>query len=648
MSYQALYRVWRPQRFEDIAGQEAVTQTLKNALMQKKNSHAYLFTGPRGTGKTSAAKIFAKAINCPNQENGEPCNKCEICRAITEGRLNDVIEIDAASNNGVEEIRDIRDKARYAPTQAEYKVYIIDEVHMLSTGAFNALLKTLEEPPGNVIFILATTEPHKIPLTIISRTQRFDFKRITHRDIFNRMKYILREERIAFEEEALHVIARAANGGMRDALSLLDQVISYDSEMITVDNAIKVSGSLTEEMMLSFLKSLWNQDTKKALEILESILSEGKEAGRFVEEMILFSRDILIYKQTEGNSVQDAEQVTDSFQTYADEVESSFLYQVVSELNHTQKEMRFSTQPEVYLEVLAVKMSQPNKKPKAESKPSASSQGEIQQLEQEVASLKKELSSILKDLKSGRIQIESSGEDSPASSEKQVLRRSVVNKNDSRNGFKPNIGRAQQIMREASRKELKRLQDDWRDILDCLSVTQRAILRQAEPVVSSETACILSFDYEILCQKATEDSELQESLDEAIRRISQRPGEVVCMTGEQWSSLRRSYVQSMKKEKNEPKIADSNTDAKKGQNIKLPSSLSENEPENLLEPREENETAGFNLSDSGLGDLDAPPLGEEYLEIESDSMDLEEQKQQEVIDQAIRLFGQENIKIIND
>ncbi|UJF15874.1 DNA polymerase III subunit gamma/tau [Jeotgalibaca sp. MA1X17-3] len=566
MSYQALYRVWRLQRFEDIAGQEAVTRTLRNALMQQKNSHAYLFTGPRGTGKTSAAKIFAKAINCPNQKDGEPCNECEICHAITEGRLNDVIEIDAASNNGVEEIRDIRDKARYAPTQAEYKIYIIDEVHMLSTGAFNALLKTLEEPPGNVIFILATTEPHKIPLTIISRTQRFDFKRITYKDILGRMRYILGEEKISFDEEALHIIARAANGGMRDALSLLDQIISYDSETITLENAVKVSGSLTEEMMLSFLQALWNQSAKEGLNILQSILSEGKEAGRFVEEMILFSRDILIYKQTDGRSDKDTEQATDSFQEYAAEVEPSFLYRMMEELNHTQKEMRFSTQPEVYLEVLAVKMAQPAKAPKNEPKQSESSKGEIQQLEQEVASLKKELSTVLKDLKSGRIQVTNANES--GASEKKATRRSSANKSETRNSFKPNISRAQQIMREASKKELKTLQDDWKDILDCLSVTQRAILRQAQPVAASESACILSFDYEILCQKATDDVELQEALDEAIRRITQRPGEVVCMTGEQWSSLRRSYVQSIKNGKNTQKPADSTTDSQQGPTTK--------------------------------------------------------------------------------
>ena len=282
MAYQALYRKWRPQKFEDMVGQTAVTKTLKNAIIHHKTSHAYLFTGPRGTGKTSAAKIFAKAINCLNPKDGEPCNDCLLCKGITEGTIGDVIEIDAASNNGVEEIRDIRDKARYAPTQATYKVYIIDEVHMLSTGAFNALLKTLEEPPKNVIFILATTEPHKIPATIISRTQRFDFRRITNDEIIQRLRYILEQEEIAYEEEALSVIARCANGGMRDALSLLDQVISFSDDKVSFEQAIQVSGSLTDDLMIEFVRLLTQQQAQAALLQLQDLLLLGKEASRLI------------------------------------------------------------------------------------------------------------------------------------------------------------------------------------------------------------------------------------------------------------------------------------------------------------------------------------------------------------------------------
>ena len=292
MAYQALYRKWRPQKFDDMVGQTAVTKTLKNAIIHHKTSHAYLFTGPRGTGKTSAAKIFAKAINCLNPQDGEPCNDCLLCKGITEGTIGDVIEIDAASNNGVEEIRDIRDKARYAPTQATYKVYIIDEVHMLSTGAFNALLKTLEEPPKNVIFILATTEPHKIPATIISRTQRFDFRRITNDEIIQRLRYILEQEEIAYEEEALSVIARCANGGMRDALSLLDQVISFSDDKVSFEQAIQVSGSLTDDLMIEFIRLLTQQQAQAALLQLQDLLLLGKEASRLIEEWLEFSRDL--------------------------------------------------------------------------------------------------------------------------------------------------------------------------------------------------------------------------------------------------------------------------------------------------------------------------------------------------------------------
>ena len=251
--YQALYRKYRSQTFGEMVGQKVISTTLRQAVESGKISHAYLFSGPRGTGKTSAAKIFAKAMNCPNQVDGEPCNHCDICRDITNGSLEDVIEIDAASNNGVDEIREIRDKSTYAPSRATYKVYIIDEVHMLSTGAFNALLKTLEEPPTNVIFILATTEPQKIPLTIISRTQRFDFKRITPTQSYDRMVYILEQKGIEYDPKALSIIAKAAEGGMRDALSILDQVISFGNETVTMDNALLVTGSVNQQLLDQYL-----------------------------------------------------------------------------------------------------------------------------------------------------------------------------------------------------------------------------------------------------------------------------------------------------------------------------------------------------------------------------------------------------------
>lgn len=258
--YQALYRKYRSQTFAEMVGQSVISTTLKQAVESGKISHAYLFSGPRGTGKTSAAKIFAKAMNCPNQVKGEPCNHCDICRDITTGSLEDVIEIDAASNNGVDEIRDIRDKSTYAPSRATYKVYIIDEVHMLSTGAFNALLKTLEEPSDNVVFILATTELHKIPATILSRVQRFEFKAIKQAAICEHLAAILDKEGIAYETEALHLIARRAEGGMRDALSILDQVLSlsFDNQ-VTLAIAEEITGSISISALDDYVQHLIRQ-----------------------------------------------------------------------------------------------------------------------------------------------------------------------------------------------------------------------------------------------------------------------------------------------------------------------------------------------------------------------------------------------------
>src|SRR3954451_25360496 len=283
MSYQALYRVWRPQAFIDVVGQEHVTKTLQNALLQQKTSHAYLFSGPRGTDKTSAAKILAKAINCERAPVSEPCNECAACRGITDGTISDVLEFDAASNSRVEEMRDVLDKVRFAPTSVNYKVYIIDEVHMLSISAFNALLKTLEEPPKHVIFILATTEPHKIPLTIISRCQRFDFRRITASAIVGRMKEIVHNQQVDVEEAALDVIARAADGGMRDALSLLDQAISYSDNQVRLDEALLITGSVSQGIIGKMADAIQQKDAATALQALDQLMYQGKDPTRFIE-----------------------------------------------------------------------------------------------------------------------------------------------------------------------------------------------------------------------------------------------------------------------------------------------------------------------------------------------------------------------------
>lgn len=525
MAYQALYRKWRPQKFEDMVGQTAVTKTLKNAIIHHKMSHAYLFTGPRGTGKTSAAKIFAKAINCLNPKDGEPCNDCLLCKGITEGTIGDVIEIDAASNNGVEEIRDIRDKARYAPTQATYKVYIIDEVHMLSTGAFNALLKTLEEPPKNVIFILATTEPHKIPATIISRTQRFDFRRITNDEIIQRLRYILEQEEIAYEEEALSVIARCANGGMRDALSLLDQVISFSDDKVSFEQAIQVSGSLTDDLMIEFVRLLTQQQAQAALLQLQDLLLLGKEASRLIEEWLEFSRDLLVAKQT-GDMIGRSE----AFVAFAKEVEETFLYRFMDALNQTQQEMRFTTKPTISLEVFTIKMAQPVVAIAQQAAPA--NQEYVSHLEQQLQSLQQQMSQLLQ-------------------GQGVAVPKKVTSTPQAKSStYKPNIGEVYKVLDAATRKDLIFIRELWGDLLQMLSTTQRALLKASEPVAASPNGFVLKFNYEILCQRAQESVELHEDIARHCQTLAQYPGNFVSVTGEQWVQIRQDYLRD-KKEKQE-------------------------------------------------------------------------------------------------
>ena len=298
--YQAFYRVYRPQSFAEMSGQQHVKQTLQNALLHNKTTHAYFFSGPRGTGKTSAAKIFAKALNCENGPAKEPCNECPTCLSVTEGSNTDVIEFDAASNSRVEEMRDIIEKVRFAPSNARFKVYIIDEVHMLSNSAFNALLKTLEEPPSHVVFILATTEPHKLPLTIISRCQRFDFKPITPDEIMERMKTVLADTGIESDEGTLKVIAQAASGGMRDALSMLDQVVSFSGDKLTVEDALLVTGSIGEDIFYQLAEALLGKDAGSALSLLNQLIAEGKDVSRLAEDLITFFRDLTPVSDSAG------------------------------------------------------------------------------------------------------------------------------------------------------------------------------------------------------------------------------------------------------------------------------------------------------------------------------------------------------------
>lgn len=538
MSYQALYRVWRPQRFEDVAGQTAITQTLKNALSQNKTSHAYLFTGPRGTGKTSAAKIFAKAINCPHTKNGEPCNECDLCTQITQGSLGDVIEIDAASNNGVEEIRDIREKANYAPTQAEYKVYIIDEVHMLSMGAFNALLKTLEEPPENVIFILATTEPHKIPLTIISRTQRFDFRRISSQDIAQRMRYILKEKNVEYEKDALTTIAKAAEGGMRDALSILDQALSFAEGKLVAEDAMRITGSITQELLVGYLKAVFNHQTEEGLNILHELMAEGKDASRFVEDVILFSRDMLLYQNAPNNETfLKMAKVEPDFEELSQKISSETLYEVIQVFNQTQQELRLSNHAEVYLEVATVRLTQQstiNHSTTHITEPNSSvvDDKEMAQLKQQLAQMQK----MMQELQNGN-GTNGGNNKVPAKAKR---------KNGNGITFKVNKPAVYRVLENATKNDLVQLRDVWPDLINVLQTSQKAIMNTSTPVAASPQGLVVTFDYDILCERAQNDQILLEAIENYLDKVIGHKAELVCVPAEKWPNIRKEFIDQMK------------------------------------------------------------------------------------------------------
>ena len=362
MSYTALYRKFRPTEFEDVKGQDHISQTLQNQIKANRIGHAYLFCGTRGTGKTSVAKIFAKAVNCEHPVNGSPCGECAMCKAISEGTSMNVIEIDAASNNGVDNIREIREEVAYRPTEGKYKVYIIDEVHMLSMGAFNALLKTLEEPPEYVIFILATTEVHKIPVTIMSRCQRYDFKRITIDTIAARLQNLMDKEQIEVEERAIKYIAKAADGSMRDALSLLDQCIAfYLGQKLTYDHVLEVLGAVDTEVFSKLLRELLARDVVKVLASVEELIMQGRELGQLTTDFTWYLRNLLLVKSSDN--MEDVLDVsTENLMQLKEEakmIEYDALIRYIRIFSELSNQLKYATQKRVLLEVSLIKLCKP-------------------------------------------------------------------------------------------------------------------------------------------------------------------------------------------------------------------------------------------------------------------------------------------------
>ncbi|MGI6782469.1 MAG: DNA polymerase III subunit gamma/tau [Acholeplasmataceae bacterium] len=348
MSYIALYRQYRPQKFSEVAGQKVIVQTLKNALLRNQIGHAYLFSGPRGTGKTSIAKIFGKAVNCLKMPANDACGECDICKGLQSGSIGDIIEIDAASNSRVEDMRELISNANFSPSVCKYKVYILDEVHMLSQSAFNALLKTLEEPPKHVIFILATTEVHKIPPTILSRCQRFDFRNIEVKDIVEKLNEIVEEEKINIDPDAIVAIAENAEGALRDALSLLDQVISFTDDHISIDDVHKVAGSVSSVVLGNMVQAILDKDTNEVMTILEALIDEGKEITKIVADLTMALRDILKTKVTDEKDLR--------YEVIAEKIQLEKIYFYLDLLNTLQQDIKFTNQKRVYVELTLIKM----------------------------------------------------------------------------------------------------------------------------------------------------------------------------------------------------------------------------------------------------------------------------------------------------
>ena len=532
--YQALYRKYRSQTFSQLVGQDVVAKTLKQAAEQEKISHAYLFSGPRGTGKTSVAKIFAKAMNCPNQVDGEPCNNCYICQAVTDGSLEDVIEMDAASNNGVDEIREIRDKSTYAPSLARYKVYIIDEVHMLSTGAFNALLKTLEEPTQNVVFILATTELHKIPATILSRVQRFEFKSIKTKDIKEHIHYILDKENISSEPEAVEIIARRAEGGMRDALSILDQALSLtQGNCLTTAISEEITGTISLRALDNYVVALSQQDISKALECLNFLFENGKSMTRFVTDLLQYLRDLLIV-QTGGENTHHSEIFEENLSISQDS-----LFEMIALATKSLADMKASLQPKIYAEMMTIRLGEIKSEPVLP----IAVEGEIAALKQEVACLKQELANI----GAGSQQI------SPVPS-RLTATKSV---------YRVDRNKVQAILQEAvdnpdlARQNLIRLQNAWKEIIESLAGPDKALLVGSQPVAANENHAILAFESSFNAGQTMKRDNLNTMFGNILSQAAGFSPEILAISMDEWKEVRAAFSAKSKSSHPEKELENS-------------------------------------------------------------------------------------------
>ena len=525
MSYLALYRKYRPADFNSVYGQEEVVTVIKNAIFSNKISHAYLFCGPRGTGKTTIAKIIAKLVNCEHLENGEPCGKCYNC--VNFMNSNDIVEIDAASNNGVDEIREIRDKINLVPSNAKYKVYIIDEVHMLTTQAFNALLKTLEEPPAHVIFILATTEPHKIPLTIASRCQKFRFSKINDTLIADRLKEIAGFENIEIDNDALFEIARLADGGMRDAINILDQLVAYSNSNITLDDIYKVNGSVSYSDLYELLKAIIDNDKVKIIEFVDNIDKNGKEISKFVEEMIIFLKDVVLYKN--ANYLSSIEMKNDNIKLVSEIYSGRNLYDLIECLNNAQNVIKFSTHGSIVFLTSILKFSDMNYGK------------EVEIISREINEPQKV---ILKEKSTSKSDFEAAREEEI---KEENISREIISKKESNYSEEEVELRINNALALASKNVLKDIKNKWNVIDEYIYEDDYSmaagILKDCNVVVASPEYVIIENKYDSGADRINENASDIEKLFEKAFDIKVF---VVGISSSEWEKRKNKYISDIK------------------------------------------------------------------------------------------------------
>ncbi len=516
MSYLALYRKYRPVDFNSVYGQEEVVTVLKNAIISGKISHAYLFCGPRGTGKTTIAKIIARLVNCDNLVDGNPCGKCYNC--LNYLNSNDIVEIDAASNNGVDEIRELRDKINLVPSNAKYKVYIIDEVHMLTTQAFNALLKTLEEPPSHVIFILATTEPHKIPLTIASRCQKFRFSKIDDAKIVARLSEICKLEDISIDNDSLFEIARLSDGGMRDAINFLDQLVAYSSDDIKIDDVYKVNGSVSYAELFNLLTYIINNDKVKIIEFIDDLNASGKDINKFLEELLIFLKDVILYKN--ANVLSNIATKNEYVKLIADMYENTDLYKLIESLNVVQKNIKISSHSSIIFMTSILKYSDLNFSDNAELNSNSTSDY-------------------------SNMDLKSNVQDDDSNLVKEVTKNEI--KNNDKLSLQDEEIRINNALALASKQDLSYFKSKWNGIDDFLDDSDFSVvsglLKDCNIVVGSKEYIILESNTLSIVDRINSNLEIVEKLFEKLFNYKVY---VVAVDSNKWINIKNKYISDLK------------------------------------------------------------------------------------------------------